>query len=60
MATKMKGKKATRQEVKDPVCGVQVQVQSSLSEQEDGKQYFFCSEECRQKFIENPSDYTVV
>ncbi|HLY09248.1 MAG TPA: YHS domain-containing protein [Planctomycetota bacterium] len=58
MATKIRGKKDAGQAVKDPVCGAQVDVQTSVTELEGGKQYYFCSDECRQKFIENPSDYT--
>jgi Cu+-exporting ATPase len=58
MATSIRGKKESMRSAKDPVCGAQVDPKTSVSEQESGKEYYFCSEECRQKFTENPSEYT--
>lgn len=58
MATSIRGRKESMQSVKDPVCGATIDPKTSLTEQEDGKDYYFCSEECRQKFAENPSEYT--
>jgi Cu+-exporting ATPase len=58
MPTKIRGKKESSRSVKDPVCGAQVDPSGSIREQEEGHDYYFCSEECRQKFTENPSDYT--
>jgi Cu+-exporting ATPase len=54
MPTKLK-KKGIRE--KDPVCDMEVEVRDALTETLDGKTYVFCSEECRQKFQDSPSDY---
>ncbi|OYT60183.1 YHS domain-containing protein [Euryarchaeota archaeon ex4484_178] len=40
----------------DPVCGRKVK-KSNLSYEYQGRIYYFCSEECRNKFIEKPSRY---
>lgn len=37
--------------VEDPVCHTYVVQGQSLSAVKDGKKYYFCSEECRQKFL---------
>jgi P-type Cu+ transporter len=45
--------------VKDPVCGMQVSPGSgTVSLEHSGKQYFFCSDGCAQKFIAHPEQYT--
>lgn len=36
--------------MKDPVCGTYVDVAAALTGSREGKNYFFCSEECRRKF----------
>jgi Cu+-exporting ATPase len=36
----------------DPICGMTVSESSPLRAERDGKTYFFCSEHCRKKFIE--------
>jgi hypothetical protein len=36
---------------KDPICGMEVDVASSLKIASQGKDYFFCSTHCRDKFI---------
>ncbi len=44
--------------VKDPVCGMEFD--SSQAEAQTtykGKPYFFCSEECRRTFEENPKEF---
>ena len=44
--------------VTDPVCGMQLD--SSQAEAQtvyDGVAYFFCSEECRQTFLEDPEAF---
>ncbi|HEV2108762.1 MAG TPA: YHS domain-containing protein [Thermomicrobiales bacterium] len=44
--------------VKDPVCGMEFD--SSQAEAQTvykGKAYFFCSEECRRTFEENPKEF---
>ena len=37
---------------KDPICGMQVNENSALKITKDGKDYFFCSAHCKNKFIE--------
>jgi Cu+-exporting ATPase len=44
--------------VKDPVCGMEFD--SSQAEAQmtyKGQAYFFCSEECRRTFAENPKEF---
>jgi YHS domain-containing protein len=36
---------------KDPVCGTYVSVASGLSHQANGKTVYFCSKECRDKYV---------
>lgn len=36
---------------RDPVCGMQVQEESALRLTQGGKDYFFCSHHCKDKFI---------
>ncbi|XZE51789.1 heavy metal translocating P-type ATPase [Planctomycetaceae bacterium SH139] len=40
----------------DPVCGMQVKLNSGLSAKHAGKTYYFCSESCRTKFEQDPAD----
>jgi Cu+-exporting ATPase len=35
---------------KDPTCGMSVDVATSLHVDRDGKTYYFCSEQCQEKF----------
>ena len=44
-------------ELVDPVCGMKVSSDSEHSEQHNGRDYFFCSEHCKQKFIADPATY---
>lgn len=47
-----------RQET-DPVCGMSVDPAHAAAESNyEGQRYFFCSENCRQRFEENPTSYT--
>ncbi|MDD5390906.1 MAG: heavy metal translocating P-type ATPase [Gallionellaceae bacterium] len=39
---------------KDPVCGMTVDKTSALSAERDGKTAYFCSDDCRQKFLAEP------
>lgn len=39
--------------VKDPVCGTYVSVNSDIRVREGDKVYFFCSYECRDKFLKS-------
>ncbi|MCI0351320.1 MAG: YHS domain-containing protein [Acidobacteriales bacterium] len=43
----------------DPVCGMEVNEQSSTNTSTyGGKTFHFCSEECKEKFDANPQQYT--
>lgn len=42
----------------DPVCGMQVDDQKSSSKsQYQGKDYYFCSADCKRKFDQQPQQY---
>ena len=43
--------------LKDPVCGMDVSVDSEHHVQHAGKDYYFCSEHCENKFLDNPDAY---
>lgn len=45
-------------DARDPVCGMTVDITTSFSEAVDGQTYYFCSEQCRQRFDANPTTYT--
>jgi len=36
---------------KDPICGMTVDEATSHHSERDGKTYYFCSEQCQQKFV---------
>jgi YHS domain-containing protein len=40
---------------KDPVCGTYVADQTSVRAIVEGREYFFCSSACRDKFLEPPA-----
>jgi glucose-6-phosphate 1-dehydrogenase len=40
---------------KDPICGMTVDPESALSAERNNKTFYFCSEECQQKFIAAPA-----
>jgi Cu+-exporting ATPase len=43
---------------KDPVCGMNVDENNSQYQSEHkGKQYSFCSEQCKNKFDQHPEQY---
>ena len=44
-------------DAKDPVCGMTVDVTTAYSEAVGGQTYYFCSENCRQRFDANPTGY---
>ena len=45
-------------ERKDPVCGMQVNENDAAGKSEhNGQQYYFCSNECKQRFDRNPEQY---
>ncbi len=37
---------------KDPICGMAVDQASSLTAERDGQTFYFCSDHCRKKFVE--------
>lgn len=44
--------------VKDPVCGMEIESsQAAAQTQYEGQSYFFCSNECKEQFEEDPSQY---
>ncbi len=36
---------------KDPVCGMNVDEKKAIIASKDGKEYYFCSDHCKQKFL---------
>lgn len=43
--------------IKDPVCGMNVSKTSKFSKINDKKEYYFCSQNCLDKFEKNPIQY---
>ena len=44
--------------ITDPVCGMQLESsQAAAQTVYEGQAYFFCSEECRKTFEENPKEF---
>ena len=43
--------------VRDPVCGMHLAEGLALAERNAGEPVFFCSEECRNKFMGEPKKY---
>lgn len=44
-------------DARDPVCGMTVEVTTAFSEAVGGDTYYFCSEGCRERFDEDPTDF---
>jgi YHS domain-containing protein len=43
---------------KDPVCGMEVnESDAQFTANHEGKTFYFCSDECKQKFNESPQQY---
>ena len=42
---------------RDPVCGMEVHPQTASHLEYLGRLYYFCSTECRERFIQNPEQY---
>jgi YHS domain-containing protein len=42
----------------DPVCGMTVETAGAKSSVYDGHVYYFCSQDCREKFEASPRSYT--
>jgi YHS domain-containing protein len=46
--------------VKDVVCGMDVDPsKTTITAEYDGKTYYFCAEECKEKFLEKPAEYAM-
>jgi YHS domain-containing protein len=46
-------------QVKDPVCGMQLEEEDAVGSVEyKGHTYHFCSEDCKATFEEDPDDYS--
>lgn len=43
--------------VKDPVCGMTCDIAVARPSLHKGKTHYFCSEECKRKFEQNPEAY---
>jgi Cu+-exporting ATPase len=44
--------------VQDPVCGMEIDpTQAAGQASYQGRTFYFCSEECMQKFQQNPGEY---
>ena len=41
----------------DPVCGMEVTAESEWKAEYEGVTFYFCSQECRDKFIEAPGKF---
>jgi Cu+-exporting ATPase len=41
----------------DPVCGMEISPPFKFSQVNEGREFHFCSDRCRLKFIENPAAY---
>jgi len=43
---------------KDPVCKMNVEEsKAAATAKYDGKSYYFCSESCKARFVEKPTEY---
>lgn len=55
-----KGKKhpqaALEEMKKDPICGTYLPEKQAISLKQEGETYYFCSEDCRQKFTDKETD----
>ena len=46
-----------RKLVRDPVCGMHLAENLALVERSDGQAVYFCSEECRNRFLGEPKKF---
>jgi len=45
----------------DPICGMQVNQQNAASRSaHQGKTFYFCSEDCKKQFDQDPEPYVAV
>jgi YHS domain-containing protein len=47
----------TRKLVRDPVCGMHLAAGLAITERQGGEMFYFCSEECREKFAGTPKKF---
>ena len=47
--------KDSKTATKDPICGMTVDEASAPHAERDGKTYYFCCDQCRQKFLSTPA-----
>ncbi|MDD5773505.1 MAG: YHS domain-containing protein [bacterium] len=47
--------KKSKSLTKDPICGMGVYKNTALHAERDGKTFYFCSDQCRQKFLSVPA-----
>jgi len=47
--------KESKSVIKDPICGMTVDEATALHAERDGKTFYFCSDQCRQKFLSMPA-----
>lgn len=45
---------------KDPICGMEVNEKSAIRLSQDGKEYFFCSTHCRDRFLKETGSEDVI
>jgi Cu+-exporting ATPase len=45
------------QMAEDPVCGMWVDAQTALFSEFEGEKYYFCSQDCKQEFDDDPDRY---
>ena len=49
----LKSKQSSGMMVKDEICNTYLPQEDAIKELKEGKEYFFCSKECHQKFLES-------
>jgi YHS domain-containing protein len=47
----------TRKLVRDPVCGMHLAAGLAITERQGGEVFYFCSEQCREKFAGTPKKF---
>ena len=47
--------KESKSVTKDPICGMTVDEATALNAERDGKKFYFCSKQCRRKFLDAPA-----
>lgn len=43
--------------VQDPVCGMEIDSSNAEKTEYKGKTYYFCSESCKNKFLQDPEKF---